>query len=71
MMWERFRKNTRQFRGYRGFDTVDRISIAVMAVGLVLFVAGLLIDADGTAGIGFLFFILGMLTLARDLPGGP
>jgi hypothetical protein len=69
MMWGRLRDYSLAQRGYRGFNTLDRIAIAAMGLGAVVFLGGVLFDADGIAGPGLFLLIIGFLTLIRAFPG--
>ena len=69
MMWDRLRDYAFEHRGYRGFNTLDGISIAAMGLGGLAFLGGLLFDADGIAGLGLFLLIMGLLTLSRAFPG--
>ena len=46
-MWERMRANVNHYRGYTGFNRLDRIAIGAMVLGVMIVVASFLLDADG------------------------
>lgn len=68
-MWDRLRTVAFDYRGYRGFNTLDRVALVAMGIGGVMLVGGFLFDADGVAGPGLFMVIIGMLTLLRAFPG--
>lgn len=68
-MWAKLRTVAFQYRGYRGFNTLDRISIAAMGLGGVALLVGSLFDLEVLPGVGVLLIILGLLTLVRAFPG--
>jgi hypothetical protein len=70
MAWNRLRENAHHYRGYQGFNTLDRLSIAAMGLGAVPVLVGfLLFRSEGVAGLGAFLLVIGFLTLVRDLPG--
>lgn len=68
-MRDRWREFAFQYRGYRGFNTLDRIAFGAVGLGGVVLVVSWLGDANGTAGLGLVLLVLGLLTLVRDFPG--
>ncbi len=69
MVRDRLRENAYHYRGYRGFNTLDRISLAAMGLGGMLLLGGLVFNADSIAGLGGFLLILGFLVLIRAFPG--
>jgi hypothetical protein len=68
-MWERLRGYALCYRGYRGFNTLDRISIVAMGLGGVVLLVLFLFDLDGSMGPGGVLLVLGFIVLVRDFPG--
>ena len=68
-MFRRFRESAFHYRGYRGFNTLDRIAIVVGGVGAILLLGTFILDSDGLLGVGFFLLVVGFLILIRDFPG--
>ncbi len=68
-MLKRLRDGAYHYRGYRGFNTLDRLSLAGMAIGGVAVLVSFLLDSAGIGGLGLFLVIIGLLTLIRHFPG--
>lgn len=69
LMWDRFRRVAYEYRGYRGFNTLDRISIVAMGLGGLALLVGSVFDSDALTVVGTLVLVVGLLTLVRAFPG--
>ncbi len=71
-MWdkirENFRENALQYRGYRGFNKFDSISLVVVGVGALVLLVGFLLDSGGLGVFGVFVLFLGLYILMRDFP---